>query len=230
MKTATDSFRTVPGRGSVGRDNERAGNGETVQVHLREGRDGSFAYARNTLTYIPPRAARQLVPSPRPGPHVAPARNDPPFGPVDANPLQPNDGAPGTVRVPPRQHQGRSQLPRRPHDDRQTEGAARAGPAPAAAARAQQGTGEDREAAADAVPHAHQPRAAGVRVPGVGDADRDSVHGGARVRRAPSHDFENVLPAAEVERAAEFGRAAGEHEGARRRGGEGDEERALGGL
>ena len=51
------------------------------------------------------------------------------------------------------------------------------GLAAAAPARENSGTGEDREASSDAVPHAHQPRVAGVCLPGVGHAAGDSVHG-----------------------------------------------------
>ena len=51
------------------------------------------------------------------------------------------------------------------------------GPVATATARAHGGAGEDREAAPDAVPHAHQPGAAGVRLPGVRHAARDPLHG-----------------------------------------------------
>ena len=68
----------------------------------------------------------------------------------------------------------------------------------AAQPRALPGAGEDREAAADAVPHAHQPRDAGVRLPRLGHAHRDPLHGGARVRCQAQDDLQVVLPAAQV--------------------------------
>lgn len=69
-----------------------------------------------------------------------------------------------------------------------------------------------------------------MRLLGVRDADRDTVHGGARVRRPPSHDLKDVLPAAEELREAEPRRPPREHEGARRRRREGHAKRQLGGL
>ena len=71
----------------------------------------------------------------------------------------------------------------------------------AAQPRAVAGAGEDREAAADAVPHAHQPGDAGVRLPRLGHAHRDPLHGGARVRRQAQDDLQVVLPAAQVQSA-----------------------------
>lgn len=99
-----------------------------------------------------------------------------------------------------------------------------------ASTRAQQGAGEDREAAPDAVPHAHKPGAARVRLPGVGDAHRDPLHGRPRVRRPAPHDLQDVLPAAEELGAAESGGTAGEHEGARGGRRQGHAQRPLGHL
>lgn len=69
-----------------------------------------------------------------------------------------------------------------------------------------------------------------MRLPSVRDADRDTVHGGARVRRTSTHDLQDVLPAAQELREAESRRTSGEHEGARRGRRQSHEERKLAGV
>lgn len=49
--------------------------------------------------------------------------------------------------------------------------------------RTKQGTREDRKTTSNALPHAHQPGTPGMRVFGIGDADRNPLYGSARIRR-----------------------------------------------
>lgn len=69
-----------------------------------------------------------------------------------------------------------------------------------------------------------------MRLPRVRHADRDPLHGGARVRRPPSHDLQDFLPAAAQLGAPEPGGAAGEHAGARGGRRQGDAQRQLVGV
>ncbi|CAM4313787.1 unnamed protein product, partial [Lepidochelys olivacea] len=72
------------------------------------------------------------------------------------------------------------------------QGAAGPGAADAQPAGAHPGAGEGGEAAPGALPHAHQPGAAGVRLPGLRHAAGDPLHGRPRARRPAPHDQQAV--------------------------------------
>jgi hypothetical protein len=83
------------------------------------------------------------------------------------------------------------------------------------------------EATPGSLPHAHQPRDARVRLPGLRHADGDPLHGRSRVRRPPANDFEVLLPTAPIERTTSPRRTARIDARTRRRSLEGNEERRL---
>ena len=103
------------------------------------------------------------------------------FRPSDPDPLQPDHGPTGALRVQACRDQGRSQRPLGHPVGWEVQGAAGSGFAAPASPRAFQRPGEDREAASDALPHAHQPGDAGVRLPDLSHAPRDPIHGRTRI-------------------------------------------------
>merc|ERR1712071_114252 len=108
----------------------------------------------HALPYLPLRPARRLVQSSRSDAHVQTPRNGASAGPFDSDPVQPYYGPVGSVRLPPRTHQGGPSRPAGHPVERSRQGTAGPRAAPPASAREDQRTGEDRKATSDALPHA----------------------------------------------------------------------------
>mmetsp|Transcript_51081 Transcript_51081/g.143805 ORF Transcript_51081/g.143805 Transcript_51081/m.143805 type:complete len:215 (+) Transcript_51081:1694-2338(+) len=133
-----------------------------VPPHLPDERSADRAHAdpapRGAVPGLPLGAAR-----PFPGGAGPAAPREPPGARervrrAHADPVQPGDRADGALRLPPRQDPGGAQLPHGRLPAQQGEGAPRPAAELQQEPRADARSGARGEAAAPAIPHAHQPR------------------------------------------------------------------------